>query len=147
MKRLLFPILLAAGAGAQPAPVHNVYILPMAGGFDQYLAQRIAREGVMQVVADPKIADSVLTDKLGEAFETRIAKIHPLDNDPKDDAAIHPAFRSSGSRGTLFLVDTASRRVLWSDYQKMSRSTSAGVLNREAARVTKKLETAFPRTR
>ncbi|MDP9169903.1 MAG: hypothetical protein M3N54_04745 [Acidobacteriota bacterium] len=139
MKRFPFVIFLAACGVAQTAGPRSVYILPMAGGFDQYLAEQISRDHVMQVVTDPKKADAVLTDRLGEAFELNIAKIHPLDGDSNSDADARPAFRSSGTRGTIFLVDTASRRVLWSDYQKMSRATTAGVLNREAQRVTKKL--------
>lgn len=147
MKRLPFLIILAmclaVCAVAQTSALHSVYILPMAGGFDQYLAEQIARDHVMQVVTEPKTADTVLTDRLGEAFERQIAKIHPLEGDHKDDAEIHPGFRSSSGGGTIFLVDTKSRRVLWSDYQKMSRSSQAAVLNREAARVTKKLAAAF----
>ncbi|MEP6714628.1 MAG: hypothetical protein ABJC09_03585 [Terriglobia bacterium] len=146
MKYLPVLMLLALAGGAQTSP-RNVYILPMAGGFDQYLAGQIAREHVMQVVTDPKIADTWMTDRLGDAFEANIARIHPAakgskdsNSDDKDQMQVNPSFRSSGSRGTIFLVDAASRRVLWSDYQKMSRSSTAHVLNREAAEVTKRLK-------
>ena len=54
---------------------HTVYVLPMAGGLDQYLAQRLSSDHVMKVVADPKLADVVLTDRLGEAFEQKLADI------------------------------------------------------------------------
>jgi len=117
----------------------TVYVLPMAGGLDQYLAGEIARAKVMQVVADPKAADLVLTDRLGEAFEQKMAKIHPRDDDDADAGGEGHVFRSSGSRGTIFLVDAKSRQVVWSDYEKPGRSASDGALNREASRIAKKL--------
>src|SRR5665213_43121 len=139
MKRLLLPLLAGIAALAQAPSVHSVYILPMAGGLDQYLAAELTREHSMQVVADPKTADAVLTDRLGESFEQRMTQIHPRDEDAAAENSVHPSFRSSGSRGTIFLVDAKSRQVLWSDYEKPARSTSGGSLNREAARIAKKL--------
>ena len=127
-------ILLATVLNAQIAGVRTVYILPMAGGLDQFLAAELTREHVLQVVADPKTADAVLTDYLGEGFEKRVAKIHPRDEDKDDTGEIHPSFQSGKSKGTVFLVDLKSRNVLWSDYEKPSRSP-----NREAARVVEKL--------
>jgi hypothetical protein len=124
-------------ASAQSAP-RTVYVLPMAGGLDQFLAMWLTREHVMQVVADPKIADVVLTDRLGEAFEQKMAEIHPKD-DKKSDAAAHNTFRSGKERGTVFLVDAKSR-VLWSDYEKVPDSVSNESMNREAERIAKKLQ-------
>ena len=124
---------------AQTAGVHNVYILPMAGGLDQYLAAQLAHDHTLHVVADPKAADAVLTDRIGEAFERKMATIHPRDEDDDDAGETHPSFQSSRARGTIFLVDAKSRLVLWSDYEKPLRSVSAGALNREAERIVKKL--------
>lgn len=115
----------------------------MAGGLDQYLAEWLTRGHVMQVVADPKVADVVLTDRLGEAFEQKMAAIHPRDDDDDDDAAVHASFRSSMNRGTIFLVNTKSRQVLWSDYQPPPRSNSSAALNREAERIVKKMHDNF----
>ena len=115
----------------QTAAVRKVYILPMAGGFDQFLAEQLTREHVMQVVADPKTADAVLTDRLGEPFEKTLAKIHPRD---EDAAETHPGFHSSTAAGMIFLVDLKSRNVLWSDFEK-----PGGALNRKAARIAKNL--------
>ncbi|HVW84392.1 MAG TPA: hypothetical protein VHB50_06910, partial [Bryobacteraceae bacterium] len=123
----------------------KVYILPMAGGFDQYLAEQLARDHVVQVVADPKLADSVLTERLGETFEQKMAKIHPRD-EKKDDQKtddLHPGFRSSAAKGTVFLVDANTRQVLWSDYEKPPHSRSGGSLNHAAAKIAKKLEAAL----
>src|SRR5580658_4136098 len=114
-----FPILavFASLAFAQYAGPKTVYILPMAAGLDQYLAQWLTKDHVMQVVADPKIAEVVMTDRLGEAFEQKMKAIRP-DPDKKSDDSARNTFRSTRPRGTIFLVDAKSRRVLWSDYQK-----------------------------
>jgi len=147
MKRFSRPFLLAFIATAlfaqTPSGMRAVYILPMAGGLDQFLAEQLTRDHVMQVVADPKTAEVVLTDRLGEAFERRLVKIHPRDEDDDDDAELHPGFRSSATPGTIFLVDMKSRHVLWSDYEKPSRSNAQGTLNRRAARIVKKLHETF----
>jgi hypothetical protein len=129
---------LALAAFGQSTP-RTVYVLPMAGGLDQFLAQWLTRDHVMQVVADPKIADVVLTDHLGETFEQKMAEIRPKD-DKKTDSAAHNTFRSSRGRGTVFLVDAKSREVLWSDYEKVPDSTSNDSLNHEAERIAKKLQ-------
>ncbi len=142
MKYLLLLAFIGISAFGQSVP-RTVYIFPMAGGLDQYLAQWLTRDHAMQVVTDAKLADTVLTDRLGEQFEQRMAEIHPKD-DKKDkktdaDAPTHPPFRSSMGRGTVFLVDAKSREVLWSDYEKAPGSNESGKLNREAERIAKKL--------
>ena len=119
----------------------TVYIMPMAGGLDQYLAACLTRDRVMQVVADPKIADIVLTDRLGEAFEQKMAEIHPKD-DKKTDPNSHPAFRTTTARGTVFLVHVKSRQVIWSDYENFPASSSGSNLNQVAERIVKKLQTS-----
>jgi hypothetical protein len=122
----------------------SVYVLPMANGLDQYLAQQLISDHVMRVVADPKIADVVLTDRLGEAFEQKLAAIRATeqtkDDKDKDDTRTHAAFRSSTGRGTIFLVDAKSRQVLWSDYEKVPFSSSSDALHQEAERIAKKLQ-------
>jgi hypothetical protein len=124
---------------AQAPAIHNVYILPMAGGLDQYLAEQLTENHGMQVVTDPKAADSFLTDHLGEPFEEKIAEFHqPADAARNANAAIHPSFRSTTSKGTVFLVDAKSRKVLWSDYEKPGSHDSA-TLNQVAARIVQKM--------
>jgi hypothetical protein len=131
MKRFALIVLGAGILFAQGPAVHSVYILPMAGGLDQYLAERMTREHVMQVVVNPKTADAVLTDRLGASFEQQLDK---MSGAKETDA--RPAFRSSVAKGTIFLVDTKSRQVLWSDYEKPSHAGPA----QEAERITKKLQ-------
>jgi hypothetical protein len=130
-------------AFGQSAP-RTVYVLPMANGLDQYLAQHLSSDHVMKVVTDPRIADVVLTDRLGEAFEQKLAEIRAADiskdDKDKDDVRTHAGFRSSKGKGTIFLVDAKSREVLWSDYEKAPVSNSSDVLNREAERIAKKLQ-------
>jgi hypothetical protein len=139
MKYGLAMAFLAVTAFGQPAP-RTVYVLPMAGGLDQFVAEWLTRDHVMQVVADPKIADVVLTDRLGEAFEQRMAEIHPKDDKKSDSNATHNSFRSSRGRGTVFLVDAKSRQVLWSDYERVPDSMTDKHLNDEAERIAKKLQ-------
>jgi hypothetical protein len=135
-----FPILalFAVLASAQYTGPKTVYILPMAAGLDQYLAQWLTKDHVMQVVADPKTAEVFMTDRLGEAFEQKMKQIRP-DSDKKSDDTAQNTFRSTQARGTIFLVDAKSRQVLWSDYQKPPRSNSDSDLNRAAERIAQKL--------
>src|ERR1700685_3154978 len=121
MKRVPIFVIFAVLACAQYAGPKTVYILPMADGLDQYLAQWLTQDHIMQVVADPKTAEVVMTDRLGEAFEQKMKEIRP-DGDKKSDDTAHNTFRSTKPRGTIFLVDAKTRQVLWSDYQKPPRS-------------------------
>jgi hypothetical protein len=142
MKYLSIPVLLAALLAnqvfAQYAGPKTVYILPMAAGLDQYLAQWLTKDHTMQVVADPKAAEVFMTDRLGEAFEQKLKEIRP-DTDKKSDDNARNTFRSTKARGTIFLVDAKSRQVLWSDYHKPPNSNSDSDLNRTAEQIAKKL--------
>lgn len=135
-----FPILavFASLALAQYAGPKTVYILPMAGGLDQYVAEWLTKNHVMQVVADPKIADVVMTDRIGEAFEQKMKQIRPAE-DKKADIATRNEYHSAQARGTIFLVDAKSRQVLWSDHQKPPRSNSDEDLNRTAEEIARKI--------
>jgi hypothetical protein len=150
MKGLSLFVLCVCGAFAQIAPDQLVYVMPMAGGLDQHLADWITREHVMQVTTDLNAADTVLTDRLGEAFERRLADMRKPKADPasgKDDkdlsksagATTHNPFRSSAPMGTMFLVDLKTGKVLWSDHEK-PRTTSDSGMDREARRIVKKLQ-------
>lgn len=163
MKRFSLPVLAAAALAAQlfgqpPASVHQVYVMPMSGGLDQYLAEWLTRNHVLQVVTDPKIADAVLTDRLGDAFEQRLSEIRPPEPPAagKDSAAAKKEdtagagnvtgphiFHSGFAQGTMFLVDARTRQVLWSDYEK-PRGTSDRNLNREAEKFVRKLQGKAP---
>jgi hypothetical protein len=127
-------------APAPVAPVSNagirtVYVMPMAGGLDQHLADHITRDHVYQVVTDARIADAFLTDKIGSAFEQKMAELFPSASNAN---AGRGGLKSIGSRGTIFLVDAKSRQVVWSDFEKPV-DTTPEALSREADRITKKL--------
>jgi hypothetical protein len=74
-------LVLVSVASAAVAPelfeVHNVYILPMANGVDQYLANKLTRAGLFRVVIDPKMADAVFTDHTGPGFEEKLNELYP----------------------------------------------------------------------
>jgi hypothetical protein len=146
--------------------VHSVYLLPMANGLDQYLANRITGSGKFEVVADPKKADAIFTDKIGEAFEGRLKELFPPPAEKKEPSAVGqsaasqpaaaspsatsqpaaasqpaPAPRSSGfgrSKGTIFLVDISSRSVLWSAYEP-PKNTTPREMDRTAQRIVERL--------
>lgn len=92
---------LALNAGAQLANVHSVYLLPMTGGLDQYLANRITNSGLFQVVMDPKKADAVFTDRLGEATESRLAELYPEPPEPKPEPAAEAKPEATAAAGKV----------------------------------------------
>ena len=80
---------LSAAAHPQLKQVNTVYILAMGHGADQFLANQLTSAGVFQVVTDPKKADAILTDHLGEVFEKKLDELYPPPPPPeavkKDD--------------------------------------------------------------
>lgn len=169
MKSLAFLLCcIAAGpAGASDAvrlsEVRAVYLLPMAGGLDQFLANRLTTRRLFQVVTDPKKADAIFTDQLGGMFEARFEELYPPPQPPKpEEEKVKPGdkekeaeeeeakgkpveqrpvrFSTFGrGKGTIFLVDVKSRAVIWSTYEKPDNSTSRQ-LDRTAERITDRLK-------
>jgi len=75
---------LAAGAAAALATVNpqlhqvkRVYILSMGSGMDQFLANQLTQEGIFEVVTDPKMADAIVTDNVGESFQKKLDDLYP----------------------------------------------------------------------
>jgi hypothetical protein len=64
--------------------------MPMARGLDQYLANRISSQGVFRVVTDPKLADAVITDLIGEVFQTQLENISPTPKPVEPQPAATP---------------------------------------------------------
>lgn len=130
------------GAAAQNAKPRTVYVLPMSGGLDLYVAQWLAKGQTVHVTTDPKNADAILTDHLGEDFEHKLDQLFAKkdDHEKTDSSSTQPERYSPGRhRGAVFLVDSKTRQVLWSDYEKPPAYSSAGKLNREAEKIAKKL--------
>ena len=156
---------LCFAANPQLMQVSKVYILPMSGGMDQYLANNLTTMGVFQVVTDPQKADAIITDRLGEPFENKLKDLYPppppppkvkeekdekdkdkdskADKDKKDEGAdLSGTFRVSSfgrGKGTFFIVDRASRNVVWSTYAP-PKDTSQAELSKTATRVIKRLK-------
>jgi len=150
MKR--FALLLSCSAAfayaTDLAAVKNVYFLKMSKGMDQYLANRLTNEHLFQIVTDPKLADTIVTDHIGEAFEAKMNDLFPPpepeekpEKPPKADkgedtesaaamlgdsvnklAPLSSSF--GGSRGTVFLVDAKSKAVVWSTFAPPKDGTS-----------------------
>ena len=135
----------AALSGAELGAVHTVYVLPMAHGLEQYLANALTSEHVFVIVTDPKMADAVLTDHVGAALQEKLdvmlAPPPPENADPKEGdkedetkgSLVAPANKLEDpatnstvgrSKGTIFLVGTKSREVVWSVYELPKNATS-----------------------
>jgi len=147
MRLLICALLAAFTLGANLPEVQAVYLLPMSGGLDQYLANRLTAGGVFRVVTDPKLADAIFTDQLGIGFEQKLVDLYPPPEsknndsdkaDKNDKPAPHISTFGHG-RGTIFLVDLKSRAVIWSVYEKPGKSTSE-VLDRTAARIVQQIK-------
>jgi hypothetical protein len=169
MKRLLV-LLGCSGAllyAADLSAVRSVYLMPMGRGLDQYLASRITSEGLFQVVTDPKLADAVLSDRVGEVLQLQLENIYPTpktaeqleaekaakaDEKEKDTSIAEALRETSGkletpaqnssfgrSKGNIFLVDTKSRIVLWSTYDP-PRTNAARDLDRVASDIVSRLK-------
>jgi hypothetical protein len=163
MKRILVFLLscLAFAAAAREAaaqPVSRaVYLLPMRSGLDQFLANHLASTPDLHVVTDAKLADLIMTDRLGPGFEQRLKDLFPPPPEPApeppadtDESAAPPPQAlvkappvgnlSSFSRGkgNVFLVDIASRQVIWSTFEPPDGNASED-LERSAGRIVKKL--------
>ena len=175
MKRILSISLLTVGSFLLPAAdraalqqPRTVYLLPMANGMDQYLANHLTREGFYQVVTDHAKANVVLADRLGSNFESRMEELYPPPAPPTPPAKPKPepekptrARRAtdplesvmvelkgdqvprtssiSRGRGNLFLVDIKTRELLWSAFMT-PKSTAPQDLNRTADRLVSRLE-------
>jgi hypothetical protein len=167
MKRL--SILLACSAallcGAELSGVRAVYVMPMSHGVDQFLVNRLTNSGLFQVVADPKRADAIFTDRIGESFRLALEEISPTPKPPaadaekdaktekgdkagKDDKKAkseeergNPALNSTFGRGkgTFFLVNAKSRQVAWSTFEP-SVGTNAKELDRMAIEIVTRLK-------
>jgi hypothetical protein len=143
-----------AGDVARPelADIKTVYLLPMSNALDQFLAIRLTRGGVVQVVTDPKLADAILSDYIGTSLEEKLNALYgakkavePANKEDKDkDKQQPPAFGTpmtggSRSKGAIFLVDRNTRTVLWSDYVR-PKSGQPDELNHVADKIAGRFE-------
>ena len=84
--------------------VQSVYILRMGNGLDQYLANHLTREKLMRVVTDPKLADFILTDRLGDTFQAKYDELYPVEKPKVEKPKVEkPPRESRGGWGTFAL--------------------------------------------
>lgn len=155
-------IVVPAGEAADPARlehVENVYFWPMSNSLDQYLAEQTASEAVFKVVVDPKKAQAILTDRISSKFFAGMEELFPT---PEEQAAakeaaaatstdaasaLAGAYRpdtvpyqsASRAEGAVFLVDVASREVLWSTFLE-DFDASPRALHKQARAIVKRLK-------
>jgi hypothetical protein len=157
MKYFLLTLALASTAAcnlfaAGLSDVKTVYLMPMSDGLDQYLAERLTSGAVLQVVTDPKKADAVFTDHVGESFESDFSALYGEVPKPKpgdaakagdkgadnDSQTFARTGAKSRGRGAVFLVDRKSRDVIWSVYE-LPKQTSPDGIKHVANRISDKL--------
>ena len=150
---------LAAADMERLGQVDKIYMWPMSNSLDQFLAERVTTEGVFDVVVDPKRAQAILTDRVSSKFLEGMEELFPTpeeiaeaeketeedSNDPA--AALAGAYRperapyhsASQAKGAVFLVDVASREVLWSTFLE-DYDTSPKDLHKQARVVVQRLK-------
>jgi hypothetical protein len=132
--------LLLAAPRPELAQIHTVYLLPMSGGLDQFLAVRITEHSLFQVVTDPTKADAVFTDKIGASFEDLVRTLDAK-NKPAttEDSYQRPSMSPlSRGKGSLFLVDRKTGNVIWSLYEEPVRTDSLD-MSKLAQRIASRL--------
>jgi hypothetical protein len=161
MKRLalLFSCSAALLCATDLTNVHTVYLLRMGRGMDQFLASRLTEDRIFQVVTDPKQADAVFTDQIDEDFEAKLEDLFPSPDaakpapPPKEDKEgqtnpllgdtvnklSRPPSSFGRARGTVFLVDAKSRRVIWSVFEP-AKSGSPRDLDRTASDIVNRIK-------
>ena len=137
--------------GADLDSAGPIYFWPMPGSLDQYMAQRAQASGGIEVTVDPKLARAVMTDRIDAPFLAAMDELFPPEGEPAEarDESIEGDFRMARPRnrpkgspsGTVFLVDVASRSVLWST-DLGSFDSRPKNLRKSARRAVERLEKA-----
>ncbi|MEO5924476.1 MAG: hypothetical protein ABIR70_11675 [Bryobacteraceae bacterium] len=146
---LLFLVSSAIALAQTPlSGAKNVFLMPMPGGLEQYIALQLTQGAVLQVVTDSSKADVVLTDRVGEDFPQSLAELdHKTTDQAQSGKAGEVVFAKpnmrplSRARGTVFLVDRRTGDVLWSALEK-PKGTSVGDLNTAAKHIVEELAKA-----
>ena len=145
----MFVILAAVAATAASAAspdlseVKTVYLLPMSGGLDQYLAVALTNGGVFKVVTDPQKAEAVFTDHIGVSLEQSLHELYAppekVENGKPSDNFKPTMAPLSRGKGSIFLVNRTTRAVLWSTYAP-PKDNQSDSLNRLAVRIAGQLQ-------
>jgi hypothetical protein len=119
---LNFSLCLSQAGAAELSGSRVVYLMPMGHGLDQFLADRLTRLHVLQVVTDPSKADTVITDRVGAALQSRLKDLYPppappeVKEAPKEAAKTNPEASKSGdtpppTSGVLSAFGDTSNKV------------------------------------
>jgi hypothetical protein len=147
----LFAAMSIARAGAEVHPelmeVKTVYLLPMTYSLDQFLAIRLTKGGVLQVVTDPKLADAILSEHIGTGLEDQMKSLYgenkteAADNEKDRVSSFSggPMANGTRSKGAVFLVDRKTRSVIWSGYVR-PKNSQPDELNHVADKIAAQLE-------
>ncbi|MEW5977492.1 MAG: hypothetical protein AB1898_17000 [Acidobacteriota bacterium] len=110
-------------AQASLADVRIIYVVPMRQNMDQLLTSELVKWGHYQVTINPRQADAFLSDNTLVSIQEWL----------KQEAGARRT--SSRLRGTAFLIDVRSEKVIWSTSKKPSGSFLSGgdKSNRELA--------------
>lgn len=154
---------LCVSAAAIPAELQSgasVYVLPMRSGFNLFLASQLTQSNVLTVVTEAPLADYILTDSIGAAFEQSMDDLYPKpkpeepvktkEEDKKEGGAMSSLVDAysntirrpstfSRADGTYFLVDRHSRIVVWSTFFN-HRDTRNEAMNKDASQMVKRLK-------
>jgi len=149
MRNFLFIVISTAVAMAQTPldAAKNVFLTPMPGGLEQYLALHLTQQSVLQVVTDSSKADVVITDQIGEGLRATLAELENTAPTPQTGKAGEVVFARpnmrplSRAKGTVFLVERQSGDVLWSTLEQ-PKSNSIEDLNSAAKKIVEKLAKA-----
>jgi hypothetical protein len=102
--------------------VRTIYVIPMKDRLEHFLTNELVKWGHFEVTINPRQADVLLSD----TTEVDIKNLMTV------DAKIRKT--TARTRGTAFLIDLKTERVLWSAARKPSESFFGGVKsNRELA--------------
>jgi hypothetical protein len=139
----LFAALVSAAERPELAGIKTVYLLPMSSSLDQFLAVRLTKGGVVQVVTDPKTADAVLSDTIGRGLEDKLNELYGEKKKDDSQGSVQsfagPITGAGRSKGAVFLIDRKTRGVIWSEYVR-PKDAQPPELNRVANKIAESLE-------
>ncbi len=90
--------------------VRTIYVIPMKDRLEHFLTNELVKWGHFEVTINPRQADALLSD----TTEVDIKNLMTTDAKIRKTAA--------RTRGTAFLIDLKTERVLWSVAKKPSES-------------------------
>jgi hypothetical protein len=94
--------------------VRTIYVIPMKDRLEHFLTNELVKWGHFEVTINPRQADALLSDTTDVDIKTLMTA----------DAKIRKT--TARTRGTAFLIDLKTERVLWSAAKKPSESFLLG---------------------